>query len=330
MREGDEQRAHDGARATASRSTTRDGILAGRRSSSRCASRRSRPSSRPRARCWTRSRSASPTRRARSPPATTAASWRSPSPLPPGDADAEAEDPRRAGGGRHGRGVRRRRSARDQRRQRGRVRVRFPWDQRPTPTATPSSRWIRVSQYWAGGLRRALHAARRARGAGGLHAGRPRPARHRRPRLQRAAPSALRREAGADQEHGQEPERRGEEGGRRVQRDPLRGQGEARADLPPRAAEPRRGGARQPLDERGRGPVQRRQRQPEERRGRRAHAHRRRRRARDGGARPDDALQAERAPHRQRLPRHAHPRERAARGRASTARRRLGATTTAR
>lgn len=33
----------------------------------------------------------------------------------------------------------------------GRVRVRFPWDQRPdTGDQTPTSRWIRVSQFWAG------------------------------------------------------------------------------------------------------------------------------------------------------------------------------------
>ncbi len=31
----------------------------------------------------------------------------------------------------------------------GRVRVRFPWDQRPSD-GTPSSKWVRVAQYWAG------------------------------------------------------------------------------------------------------------------------------------------------------------------------------------
>ena len=31
----------------------------------------------------------------------------------------------------------------------GRVRVRFPWDQRE-PDGTPSSKWVRVAQYWAG------------------------------------------------------------------------------------------------------------------------------------------------------------------------------------
>ncbi len=31
----------------------------------------------------------------------------------------------------------------------GRVRIRFPWDQRPSD-GTPSSKWVRVAQYWAG------------------------------------------------------------------------------------------------------------------------------------------------------------------------------------
>ena len=80
-----------------------------------------------------------------------------------------------------------------------RVRVRFPWDQREDKDdKTPTSDWLRVSQYWAGGeLRRALHPARRPRGARRLHAGRPGPAGHRRPGLQRAAPAALRRVEGA-------------------------------------------------------------------------------------------------------------------------------------
>lgn len=42
-----------------------------------------------------------------------------------------------------------------------RVRVRFPWDQRPdTGDKTPSSRWIRVSQYWAGAGYGALYMPR--------------------------------------------------------------------------------------------------------------------------------------------------------------------------
>jgi type VI secretion system secreted protein VgrG len=43
----------------------------------------------------------------------------------------------------------------------GRVRVRFPWDQRPdTGDKTPTSRWIRVSQFWAGGGYGALYTPR--------------------------------------------------------------------------------------------------------------------------------------------------------------------------
>lgn len=42
-----------------------------------------------------------------------------------------------------------------------RVRVRFPWDQRPdTGDKTPTSRWIRVSQYWAGAGYGALYMPR--------------------------------------------------------------------------------------------------------------------------------------------------------------------------
>ena len=42
-----------------------------------------------------------------------------------------------------------------------RVRVRFPWDQRPdTGDKTPTSRWIRVSQYWAGAGYGALYTPR--------------------------------------------------------------------------------------------------------------------------------------------------------------------------
>lgn len=43
----------------------------------------------------------------------------------------------------------------------GRVRVRFPWDQRPDKRdKTPTSRWIRVSQFWAGGGYGALYLPR--------------------------------------------------------------------------------------------------------------------------------------------------------------------------
>jgi type VI secretion system secreted protein VgrG len=43
----------------------------------------------------------------------------------------------------------------------GRVRVRFPWDQRSdTNDKTPTSRWIRVSQYWAGAGYGALYMPR--------------------------------------------------------------------------------------------------------------------------------------------------------------------------
>jgi type VI secretion system secreted protein VgrG len=43
----------------------------------------------------------------------------------------------------------------------GRVRVRFPWDQRPdTGDQTPTSRWIRVSQFWAGAGYGALYTPR--------------------------------------------------------------------------------------------------------------------------------------------------------------------------
>src|SRR5580704_11805462 len=43
----------------------------------------------------------------------------------------------------------------------GRVRVRFPWDQRDdTGDQTPTSRWIRVSQFWAGGGYGALYTPR--------------------------------------------------------------------------------------------------------------------------------------------------------------------------
>jgi type VI secretion system secreted protein VgrG len=41
----------------------------------------------------------------------------------------------------------------------GRVRVRFPWDERPDD-GTPSSKWIRVSQYWAGAGWGALYTPR--------------------------------------------------------------------------------------------------------------------------------------------------------------------------
>jgi type VI secretion system secreted protein VgrG len=43
----------------------------------------------------------------------------------------------------------------------GRVRLRFPWDQRPdTNDSTPTSDWIRVSQYWAGASYGALYTPR--------------------------------------------------------------------------------------------------------------------------------------------------------------------------
>jgi type VI secretion system secreted protein VgrG len=42
----------------------------------------------------------------------------------------------------------------------GRVRLRFPWDQRPDEEGAPSSDWIRVSQYWAGGGFGALYTPR--------------------------------------------------------------------------------------------------------------------------------------------------------------------------
>jgi len=43
----------------------------------------------------------------------------------------------------------------------GRVRVRFPWDQRPdAKNGTPTSHWIRVSQYWAGAGYGALYTPR--------------------------------------------------------------------------------------------------------------------------------------------------------------------------
>ncbi len=41
----------------------------------------------------------------------------------------------------------------------GRVRLRFPWDQRPSD-GTPSSKWVRVSQYWAGPSFGALYVPR--------------------------------------------------------------------------------------------------------------------------------------------------------------------------
>jgi type VI secretion system secreted protein VgrG len=41
----------------------------------------------------------------------------------------------------------------------GRVRIRFPWDQRE-PDGTPTSKWVRVSQYWAGAGYGALYVPR--------------------------------------------------------------------------------------------------------------------------------------------------------------------------
>jgi type VI secretion system secreted protein VgrG len=42
----------------------------------------------------------------------------------------------------------------------GAVRLRFPWDQRPVTPGVPSSRWVRVTHYWAGIGYGALHTPR--------------------------------------------------------------------------------------------------------------------------------------------------------------------------
>jgi type VI secretion system secreted protein VgrG len=42
----------------------------------------------------------------------------------------------------------------------GAVRVRFPWDTRPVAPGVPSSRWVSVSQYWAGVRYGSLHTPR--------------------------------------------------------------------------------------------------------------------------------------------------------------------------
>ncbi len=164
----------------------------------------------------------------------------------------------------------------------------------------------RVAVLGRRGLRRALHAARRARGAGRLHAGRPRPAGHRGPGLQRAAHAALRR--------AKEPTKSTVKSQSAEAKKEVDGFNEIRFEDKAKQEEIYLHAQRnldevvlaQPLDQRRRRPVEHRRPRPDQQGQGAPRAHRRRLRDRDRRRRPDHALQGERAPHGARLPRHAH------------------------
>ncbi|MCR6632315.1 MAG: type VI secretion system tip protein VgrG [Magnetospirillum sp.] len=112
----------------------------------------------------------------------------------------------------------------------GRIKVQFHWDQLGTKDEN-SSCWIRVAQPWAGKSWGGVDAAPHRPGGGGqLPRRRPRPAAGDRHRLQRREQPALRAARRADQDHA---EIQFVQGRRRLQRDPLRGQGGFGGNLRP-------------------------------------------------------------------------------------------------